>query len=82
MSFLKQLPPNPGPGFKKLFPILLSDPTAFATSVIFAPVASHNAVTEFIELILCAKKAFAVSFDSSELHKLVVIILDSSTQFL
>ena len=47
---------------------------AFDTSFISAPVSSHSAEIEFIELILCAKNAFAVNFESSELHKLVVII--------
>ena len=74
MSFLKQLPPNPGPGFKKYSPILLSFPTANATSFVLDPVASHIAVTEFIELTLWARKALAINFDNSALHKLVVII--------
>ena len=52
MSFLKQLPPNPGPAEMKLLPILESIPTAKATSCISAPVASHNAEIEFMELIL------------------------------
>ena len=52
ISFLKQLPPKPGPEFRKYLPILLSEPTAKATSLISAPVASHIAETEFIELIL------------------------------
>ena len=49
--FLKQLPPNPGPGLK-LLPILESEPTANETSSTFAPVASHKEATEFIELTL------------------------------
>ena len=52
MSFLKQLPPNPGPESKNLEPILLSEPIALDTSFISAPVASHNALIELIELIL------------------------------
>ena len=52
MSFLKQLPPKPGPAFKNLLPILVSVPIAFATSLIFAPVDSHNAEIELIEDIL------------------------------
>ena len=55
MSF-KTAPSNPGPAFRNLFPIRESVPTARATSLIFAPVFSHKAETEFIELILCAKK--------------------------
>ena len=52
MSFLKQLPPNPGPDSKNFEPILESDPIALDTSLISAPVASHKALIEFIELIL------------------------------
>ena len=58
---MKQLPPNPGPAFKKLFPILLSVPIALETSLMFPPVASQKAAIELIELILCAKKAFDVN---------------------
>ena len=72
MSFLKQLPPNPGPEFKKYFPILLSIPTAFETLLILASVTSHNAEIELIELILCARNALEINFDNSELHKSVV----------
>ena len=80
MSFLKQLPPNPGPLFKKYLPILLSIPTAKATSLMWAPVASHKAEIVFIELILWAKNALAINFDNSELHKSVVKTLFLSTQ--
>ena len=38
--------------FERYFPILLSEPIAIETSLISAPVASHIAETEFIELIL------------------------------
>ena len=44
------------------------------------PVSSQIAVTEFIELTLCARNAFAINFDNSALHKLVVIILELSNQ--
>ena len=81
ISFLKQLPPNPGPAFKKNLPILLSIPTALETSFTSAPVFSHNAETVFIELILCARNALEINFDNSELHKLVFNILLLSTQF-
>ena len=81
MSFLKQLPPNPGPESKNFFPILLSLPIASATSWILAPVDSHNAEIELIEEILWAKKAFAVNLESSELQRLVFRILFFGTQF-
>ena len=80
MSFLKQLPPKPGPGLRNLLPILVSVPIACATSLIFAPVDSQRAEIEFIDEILWAKKALATNFDNSELHKFVVIIFDGSTQ--
>ena len=60
---------------------LVSIPTASATSLISAPVDSHIAEIELIELILCARKALAVSLLNSELHKFVFKILLGSTQF-
>ena len=51
MSFLKQLPPKPGPARRNFSPILESFPTALATSFISAPVDSQIADIEFIELI-------------------------------
>merc|ERR1719230_2338255 len=45
---------------------------ACATSVTLAPVTSHNAEIELIEEMRCARKALAVSFESSADHKLVV----------
>ena len=54
-------------------PIRESFPIASATSPTSAPVTSQIAEIEFIELILCAKKAFAVNLESSLLHKLVSI---------
>ena len=51
ISFLKQLPPKPGPEIKNFLPIRLSKPIALATSFISAPVASHRALMELIELI-------------------------------
>ena len=54
---------------------------ALETSLTSAPVSSHIALIELIELILCAKKAFAVSFANSLLHIFVCKIFDSGTQF-
>ena len=45
-----------------------------------APVASHRAEMELMEEMRCARKALAVSFDSSALHRLAVRILSSGTQ--
>ena len=82
MSFLKQLPPKPGPESRNLDPILLSVPIALDTSRISAPVESQSAAIYLIELILCARKAFAVSFANSLLQMFVRRILTSGTQFL
>ena len=78
----KTAPPNPGPEFKNLDPILLSEPIALATSFILAPVTSHKALIELIELTLWARNAFEVSFANSLLQTLVVSIFSSETQFL
>ena len=51
MSFLKQLPPKPGPDLRNLLPILVSVPIARDTSLTSAPVASQIAATELIEVI-------------------------------
>lgn len=59
ISFWKQLPPKPIDACKNFEPIRESKPTAFATSVISAPVASHTADSELMLDILCAKNALA-----------------------
>ena len=82
MSFLKQLPPNPGPESRNLEPILESVPIALATSCTSAPVDSQRAAIEFIELIRWARKAFAVNLANSLLQILVFKILFSGTHFL
>ena len=51
MSFLKQLPPNPGPESRNFDPILVSLPIALETSLTSAPVTSQIALIELIELI-------------------------------
>ena len=79
---MKQLPPKPGPASRNRDPILLSVPIALETSLTSAPVDSHIAPIEFIELILCAKKALAVNLANSLLHMFVFKILLSGTQFL
>ena len=80
ISFWKQDPPKPTEACRNLGPILESIPIAFATSDTFAPVASQRADKELIEDIRCAKKAFAVSLDSSDDHKLVVNMFSLATQ--
>ena len=46
-----------------------------------APVFSHKALIELIELILCARNALATSFANSQLHKLVSNIFYFGIQF-
>ena len=72
---MKQLPPNPGPECRNLDPILLSNPIALETSLTSAPVASHIAPIEFMELILWARNAFAVNLANSLLQIFVWRIL-------
>ena len=58
----------------------LSVPIARATSCTLASVASHNAAMLLIELIRCARKALAVSLESSLLQRLVRRIRSWGTQ--
>ena len=60
----------------------LSEPTARATSVTSAPVASHRAETALMEEIRWARKALATSLESSEDHRLVVSSFSRGTQWL
>ena len=49
-----------------------STPMAYETSETSAPVTSHKAEIELIDEMRWARKAFAVSFESSADHRLVV----------
>ena len=69
----KQKPPNPIPAFKKLAPILLSEPIPFATSSILAPVFSHTLATALMKDIFVAKKELDACFISSALFTSVMI---------
>ena len=80
ISFWKQEPPKPTEACRNLGPILESIPIAFATSDTLAPVASQRADKELIDDIRWARKAFAVSLDSSDDHKLVVKMFSLATQ--
>mmetsp|Transcript_2147 Transcript_2147/g.3966 ORF Transcript_2147/g.3966 Transcript_2147/m.3966 type:complete len:302 (-) Transcript_2147:241-1146(-) len=80
ISFWKQDPPKPTEACKNLLPIRGSVPTARATSATFAAVASQRAEIELILDTRCAKNALATSLDSSEDHKLVVMIDSRGTQ--
>ena len=80
MSFWKHDPPYPTEAFKNLGPIRGSDPMAREISSMSASVSSQRAVMEFIDDTLCARKAFATSFDSSDDHRLVVIMFSLGTQ--
>jgi len=81
MSFLKHEPPKPTLAFKNLLPILESVPIAFEISVMFASVFSHKAEILLMDEMRWARKAFATSFESSELHRLLVRILSRGIQF-
>merc|ERR1719352_1904871 len=72
MSFWKQEPPKPTDDLRNLGPMRVSTPIECATSVTLAPVTSQRAEMLLMLEMRCARKAFAVSFDSSALHKLVV----------
>ena len=74
MSFWKQLPPKPTLALRNFGPTRESQPTAWATSSIFAPVASQMADKALTEEMRCASMALAASLDSSEDHKPTVRI--------
>jgi hypothetical protein len=57
-------------------------PTALATSSTSAPVASHSADTELMEEMRCARNALATSLDSSDDHRLVVMMRSRGTHWL
>ena len=59
----------------------LSLPIALATSRTSAPVASHRAPIALIELMRWARKALAVSLESSLLHRLVRRMRSAGTQW-
>lgn len=66
MSFWKHEPPNPTEARKNLGPTRVSQPTAWATSSMLAPVASHMADSALIEEIRWASMALAANLDSSD----------------
>jgi hypothetical protein len=66
MSFWKHDPPNPTEARRNLGPTRASRPTAWATSSMFAPVASHMADSALIDEIRWANMALAANLDSSE----------------
>ena len=74
-------PPNPTEDFRNLGPIRESVPMALATSSTSASVASQRAETALMDEIRWARKALAVSFDSSEDQTLVVRIFSEGTHF-
>merc|ERR1719473_70182 len=80
MSFWKHEPPKPTDALRNLGPMRESTPIEWATSSTSAPVASQRAEMELIDEMRCARKAFAVSLESSALHRLVVSTCASGTQ--
>ena len=65
ISLGKQLPPKPGPAYKKSYPIRLSLPITARTCSISAPVASEIALNSFINEIREASIAFDAYLPSS-----------------
>ena len=79
MSFWKHEPPKPTDDLRNLGPMRESTPIECATSSTLAPVTSHSAEIELIDEMRCARKALAVSFESSADQRLVVSTLVSGT---
>lgn len=57
---------------RNLGPIRESLPTALATSVTSAPVASHTADSELILEILCARNAFAAYIHKNNIYNTII----------
>ncbi len=81
MSFLKHDPPKPMLALRNFSPMRLSVPMACATSPTSASVASHSAEMALMELTRCARKALAVSLESSADQTLLVRIRSRGIQF-
>lgn len=80
MSFWKHEPPKPTEARRNLGPIRESTPIACATSSTSAPVFSQSAEIELIDEMRCARKALAVSLESSADQRLVVSTFSGGTQ--
>ncbi len=57
VSFGKQEPPKPGPGWRNFGPMRLSSPMPRATTWTSAPTASHSSAISLMKEILVARKA-------------------------
>ena len=79
-AFWKHEPPKPTDDLRNLGPMRESTPMACATSATLAPVTSHSAEIELIDEMRCARKAFAVSLESSADQRLVVSTCGLGTQ--
>ena len=80
MSFRKQEPPNPTLALRNLGPIRESVPMAYATSSTSASVFSHSAEMLLMDEMRWARKALAVSFESSALHTFDSMMRSRGTQ--
>ena len=78
-SFLKQLPPKPGPALRNFGPMRLSAPMTRATSSTSAPVASQRPAMALMDETRWARKALAASLVSSADQTLVVRIRSRGT---
>mmetsp|Transcript_1787 Transcript_1787/g.3959 ORF Transcript_1787/g.3959 Transcript_1787/m.3959 type:complete len:226 (-) Transcript_1787:610-1287(-) len=80
MSFWKQLPPNPGLHLRNFAPTPGSELTTVMRWSMSAPEASQMALNALTLEMRWARSAFAISFDSSALHTLAVMMLERGTQ--
>ena len=69
MSFGRQPPPNPRPGFRNWPPILGSGASADASTSTSAPAASQTSAIALMNEILVARKAFAATLTSSAVSR-------------
>mmetsp|Transcript_11865 Transcript_11865/g.36901 ORF Transcript_11865/g.36901 Transcript_11865/m.36901 type:complete len:414 (-) Transcript_11865:231-1472(-) len=79
-SFWKHEPPKPTDALRNLGPMRESEPMARLTSSTSAPVASHTAEMALMDEMRWARKALAVSFESSDDHTRVVRMRSRGTQ--
>ena len=80
MSFLKHEPPKPTLALRNFGPMRESVPTARATSSTSASVFSQSAEMLLIDEMRCARKALAVSLESSALQMFDWMMRSSGTQ--
>ena len=80
MSLRKHEPPKPTLAFRNFGPMRVSMPMARATSSTSASVFSHSAEMALIDEMRWARKAFAISLESSPLQRLESMMRSRGTQ--